>query len=207
MYKVLVTGANGQLGNELKRLSVAFPEFQFLWTDILELDITSSGMVRKLLQENRQDLIINCAAYTAVDKAESDSETAFRINEAAVKILAESAREYNAGFLHVSTDFVFEGNTHVPYRESDETNPLSVYGKSKLGGEAPALEAGIVLRTSWLYSVFGNNFLKTILRLAKEKKELGVIFDQTGTPTLAADLAQAILSIVKKSHRETIPEE
>jgi dTDP-4-dehydrorhamnose reductase len=195
MYKILVTGANGQLGNELKRIAHRYPDFHFTWTDVSELDITSPEAVHEFLKVHPQNLIINCAAYTAVDKAEAESDKAFLVNSTAVKILAEEAQKTKTGFLHISTDFVFEGNKSTPYKEDDSVNPLSVYGKSKLEGEVHALKAGIVIRTSWLYSVFGNNFLKTILRLGKERKELGIVFDQTGTPTLAADLASAVMAV------------
>jgi dTDP-4-dehydrorhamnose reductase len=195
MYKILITGSNGQLGNELKRIAHRYPDFHFTWTDVGELDITSPEAVHEFLKAQPQNLIINCAAYTAVDRAETEPDKALLVNSTAVKILTEEAQQTGAGFLHISTDFVFDGNKSTPYKEDDYVNPPSVYGKSKLEGEVHALKAGIVIRTSWLYSVFGNNFLKTILRLGKEHKELGIVFDQTGTPTLAADLASAVLAI------------
>jgi dTDP-4-dehydrorhamnose reductase len=195
MYKILITGSNGQLGNELKRIASRYPDFHFTWTDVNELDITSTEAVHEFLRAQPQNLIINCAAYTAVDKAESEPDKAHLVNSTAVKILAEETQQTRTGFLHISTDFVFDGHKSTPYTEEDPVNPLSVYGRSKLEGEIHALKAGIVIRTSWLYSVFGNNFLKTILRLGKERKELGIVFDQTGTPTLAADLAPALMAI------------
>jgi dTDP-4-dehydrorhamnose reductase len=195
MYNILITGSNGQLGNELKRIAHRYPDFHFTWTDVDELDISSAEAVQEFLKIQPQNLIINCAAYTAVDKAESESEKAFLVNSSSVKVMAEAALQSGTGLLHISTDFVFDGNKSTPYIEDDPVNPLSVYGKSKLEGEVYALKAGIVIRTSWLYSVFGNNFLKTILRLGKERKELRIVFDQAGTPTLAADLASALLAV------------
>ncbi|MFN8207153.1 MAG: dTDP-4-dehydrorhamnose reductase [Bacteroidales bacterium] len=201
MYNVLITGANGQLGNELRKIAHEYPSLRFTWTDLEELDISSPEIVNEFLQKKPQDLIINCAAYTAVDKAESDPANAFLVNSSSVKILADAAQEAKAGLLHVSTDFVFDGKKSVPYTEDDQVNPLSVYGKSKLEGEMHALKAGIVIRTSWLYSAFGNNFLKTILRLGRERKELGIVFDQVGTPTHAADLASTLLVMVSDLHK------
>lgn len=201
MYKILVTGANGQLGNELKRKAEYYPGFQFTWTDIAELDISSLSAVHDFLKNDPHRLILNCAAYTAVDKAESETQTAFKVNAEAVKVLAEAAVNNKAGFIHISTDFVFDGRKSTPYIEADPVNPLSVYGKSKLEGEKHALKAGIVIRTAWLYSIFGNNFMKTMLRLGKERDEVRVVFDQTGSPTLATDLAEALLQILHKYHQ------
>ncbi|NMB72575.1 MAG: dTDP-4-dehydrorhamnose reductase [Bacteroidales bacterium] len=196
MKKVLITGGNGQLGNELRRLLQGDSFVRFLFTDLPELDITSPAAVSQYIEENRPDIIVNCAAYTQVDKAESEPEIAFRVNTEGVKILAQEALRTGTAFLHISTDFVFDGSKSTPYSENDKPNPLSVYGKSKLEGEKYALEAGMVIRTSWLYSSFGQNFVKTILRLAKEKDEIRVVFDQTGTPTYAGDLAQVILTFI-----------
>ncbi|HQH40579.1 MAG TPA: dTDP-4-dehydrorhamnose reductase [Bacteroidales bacterium] len=196
MKKVLITGSNGQLGNELRRLLQGDSSVRFLFTDLPELDITLPAAVNQYIEENRPDIIVNCAAYTQVDKAESEPEIAFRVNTEGVKILAQEALRTGAAFLHISTDFVFDGSKSTPYSENDKPNPLSVYGKSKLEGEKYALEAGMVIRTSWLYSSFGQNFVKTILRLAKEKDEIRVVFDQTGTPTFAGDLAQVILAFI-----------
>lgn len=207
MKKVLVTGGNGQLGSELRRLPQDDLSAKFLFTDLPELDITSPTAVRQYIEKNRPDIIINCAAYTQVDKAESEPDIAFRVNAEAVKILSQEAVRAGAGLIHISTDFVFDGSKNTPYSEEDMPNPLSVYGKSKLEGERYALEAGMVIRTSWLYSSSGQNFLKTILRLGKERDEIRVVFDQVGTPTYAGDLAQAIRALV---HRyvtmHTVPE-
>lgn len=196
MKKVLITGGNGQLGSEIMRLPKTDPSIEFLSTDLPELDITSPTAVRQYIEEKRPDIIINCAAYTQVDKAESEPDIAFRVNADAVKILSQEAIRSGAGFIHISTDFVFDGYKSTPYSENDATNPLSVYGRSKLEGERYALDAGIVIRTSWLYSSFGQNFLKTILRLGNERNEIRVVFDQTGTPTYAADLAQIIMAFI-----------
>jgi len=203
--KILVTGGNGQLGSELKVLSKIF-NAEFIFTDREELDITDKVAVDNFLAEHQPDFVINGAAYTAVDKAEGDSETAFLINAGAVENLAICCKKNNAKLLQVSTDFVFEGNKSTPYKETDATNPLSVYGKSKLQGEQLCLANNpdtIIIRTSWLYSSFGNNFVKTMLRLSSERKELKVIYDQTGTPTYARDLAQAILKIIKHDNVKT----
>jgi dTDP-4-dehydrorhamnose reductase len=198
MYKILVTGANGQLGNELKRISANYPAFIFCYTDIADLDITSENEVSAFLDKQPQNLILNCAAYTAVDKAETELELARKVNSEAVRILSQAALDRNMGFIHISTDFVFDGKKNTPYIETDITNPISAYGKTKQEGEMYALKAGIVIRTSWLYSPFGNNFMKTIIRLGKERSELGIVFDQIGSPTLAADLADAMLRITDK---------
>lgn len=207
MKKVLVTGGNGQLGSELKRLLQDDLSAKFLFTDLPELDITSQTAVRQYIEKNRPDIIVNCAAYTQVDKAELEPDLAFRINAQAVKILSHEAVRTSAGFIHISTDFVFDGFKNTPYLEDDMPNPLSVYGKSKLEGEQFALEAGMVIRTSWLYSSFGQNFLKTILRLSNERDEIRVVFDQVGTPTFAGYLAQTIRAIVHRHFTmDTLPE-
>jgi dTDP-4-dehydrorhamnose reductase len=196
--KILVTGGNGQLGSELKVLSERF-DAEFIFTDKEELDITNADAVNEFISSTKPDFVINGAAYTAVDKAESDKETAFSINANAVGNIAAACRNYNSKLIQVSTDFVFDGTKSTPYKEDDATNPLSVYGKSKLQGEQLCLQNNpdaIIIRTSWLYSSFGNNFVKTMLRLSSERKELKVIFDQTGTPTYARDLAQTILHVI-----------
>jgi dTDP-4-dehydrorhamnose reductase len=197
--KILVTGAYGQLGNELKVLSTDYPEWQFLFTDADTLDITNDFSVKTFFDRNKPDFVINCAAYTAVDKAETDIETAEKVNVLAPEILAKTAAETGAKLIHVSTDYVFDGTSHLPYSETSAVNPVSVYGKTKLTGETLALAANsqtIVIRTSWLYSSFGNNFVKTMLRLGHERGLLNVVFDQVGTPTYAADLASVILFII-----------
>ncbi len=197
--RILVTGAYGQLGNELKVLSGDYPEWQFLFTDADTLDITNDFSVQSFFVGNNPDFVINCAAYTAVDKAETDVETAEKVNALAPEILAKAAAKAGAKLVHVSTDYVFDGTGHLPYTETDPVGPASVYGKTKLEGENRALAANqqtIVIRTSWLYSSFGNNFVKTMLRLGHERGLLNVVFDQVGTPTYAADLASVILFII-----------
>jgi len=199
MKQVLITGSNGQLGSEIRVASPLFPQFRFFFTDVQELDICDKDAVSAFVTENKIEAIVNCAAYTAVDKAEDDSETCYKINRDAVEILAEVAREFKLQIIHVSTDYVFDGKSYLPYSEEMAVSPSTVYGKSKLDGETVLTEIcpdAVIVRTSWLYSSFGNNFVKTMLRLGREKENLTVIFDQIGTPTYAADLAEAILSIL-----------
>ena len=202
MTKILVTGANGQLGNEIKMLSSQFQNCKFDFTDINELDICNFKSLEQYFEQNPSDYIINCAAYTAVDKAETDKENAYRINAGAVTNIAKLANKFNAALIHISTDYVFgSSQQNFPFKEDDVTCPNSVYGTTKLAGEEEAKKVNkhIIIRTSWLYSSFGNNFVKTISRLGKERNELGVIFDQVGTPCYAADLANVILTIVDQS--------
>jgi dTDP-4-dehydrorhamnose reductase len=201
---VLVTGSNGQLGSELRELiqnlELKIQNYDFYFTTSEDLDITEHEKVRTFCDENDIKIIINCAAYTAVDKAEEEKELANKINHLAVKNLAQIAKEKDIKFIHISTDYVFDGTNFKPYSEDDKVNPKSVYGKTKLDGEKAIIKINpknsIIIRTSWVYSSFGNNFVKTMLRLGKEKDELGVIFDQVGTPTYAKDLAVAILQIL-----------
>jgi dTDP-4-dehydrorhamnose reductase len=203
---ILITGSKGQLGSELGRLYAQYPEFNFIPTDIDELDLTKKEDVSAFVKNNNIDYIVNCAAYTAVDRAEDEVELCYKINRDAVKNLAEAANG-QAKIIHVSTDYVFDGKATVPYKETDATNPQSVYGKSKREGEEilPATcPESIIIRTAWLYSSFGNNFVKTMLRLGKERTELNVVSDQKGTPTYAADLAQAILSIIVYSEKNNV---
>ncbi len=203
--KILITGANGQLGSEIKLLSNEFPDWQFLYTDIDELDITNESEVKDFFQHEKPDFVINCAAYTAVDKAENDVEAAERVNALAPKLLAKYANKTGSKIIHISTDYVFNGEAHVPYSEEDKVNPAGIYGKTKLQGEINCFEENpdsLVIRTSWLYSTFGNNFVKTMLRLAGERDKLNVVFDQVGTPTNAADLAGAILSVIQISEKD-----
>ncbi|WP_373697165.1 dTDP-4-dehydrorhamnose reductase [Porphyromonas loveana] len=193
MNQVLVTGANGQLGSEIRLLAGA--DGRFIFTDLPELDITNREEVLRFVKEHRVGTIINCAAYTAVDKAEDDETAAALVNHRAVSYLAEAAVIHDALLIHVSTDYVFDGTAHIPYKEEVPTAPLGAYGRTKLGGEQAVLASGcrhIILRTSWLYSSFGNNFVKTMLRLMAERDALNVVFDQIGTPTYAADLASFI---------------
>ncbi len=197
--KTLVTGANGQLGNEIRLLSGQFPQFQFTFVDIDTLDLTNQQEVEKYIVNNNFNYIINCAAYTAVDKAEDDKETAFKVNRDAMSYLARAAQKIKAKIIHISTDYVYDGNATKPYKENDPVNPQSVYGESKLEGENELRKfcpESIIIRTSWLYSTFGNNFVKTMIRLGREKESLNVVSDQIGTPTYAKDLAQAILHII-----------
>lgn len=203
--KILITGANGQLGSEIKSLTKKYPHWQFLFTDIDELNITDENEVKIYFQQHQPGFVINCAAYTAVDKAESDAETAEKINALAPKLLAKYSKITGSKLIHISTDYVFDGEGFVPYTEEDKVNPTGIYGKTKLQGEINCFEENsdsLVIRTSWLYSTFGNNFVKTMLRLAGERDKLNVVFDQVGTPTNAADLAGAILSIIQISEKD-----
>ena len=188
--RVLVTGANGQLGNEMRRLGAVSPN-EYIFTDVAELDITNRDAVMAFVKENNVNIIVNCAAYTNVDKAEDDEATAELINATAVRNLAEAVKAVDGTLFHVSTDYVFGAEGNTPRKEDMLTNPLGVYGKTKLHGEQAIAEVGakaIIIRTAWLYSEFGNNFLKTMLRLTAEKENLNVVFDQVGTPTYAGDL-------------------
>ncbi len=200
MNNILVTGSNGQLGSELREIAQNFKEHNFFFTDILDLDITNHIEVADLIKKNKINIIINCAAYTAVDKAESEPELSDSINHLAIANLARISRDNNIKLIHISTDYVFDGTNHRPYIETDIPNPQSVYGKTKLDGERAMQQINpansIIIRTSWVYSKFGNNFVKTILRIAETKDEISVVSDQIGTPTNAGDLAKAILTIL-----------
>ena len=195
MKNILITGANGQLGNEMRVLSSEYPEYTYFFTDVQELDICDEQAVMDFVQKNEIDCIVNCAAYTAVDKAEENIELCDKLNHVASGYLAKAAAARGAALIQVSTDYVFDGTNHIPYRETEPTCPNSVYGRTKLAGEKEAVrlcERTMIIRTAWLYSTFGNNFVKTMIRLGREKEQLGVIFDQVGTPTYARDLARAI---------------
>lgn len=197
--KILVTGSNGQLGNEIREIAKTETQHDFIFTDVAELDICDANAVNAFVENHRPDFIVNCAAYTAVTKAENDLELARRINRDAVANLGQAAKSFNAKLIHVSTDYVFDGTGHIPYTEDQATNPQTVYGITKLEGEEALKKtacAFVILRTSWLYSSFGNNFVKTMIRLGKEKDQLSVIYDQIGDPTYAADLASAIMTII-----------
>jgi dTDP-4-dehydrorhamnose reductase len=198
MSKILITGANGQLGSEIKKLSASYSTLAFDYTDVDVLDITNIEAIRNYSKQKNYSYIINCAAFTAVDKAESDFDLAMKINRDAVANLATVASEINAVFIHVSTDYVFDGTSNKPLTEDLPTNPQSAYGRTKLEGELAALkyDKSLVIRTAWLYSTFGNNFAKNMLRYGAEREELRIVADQTGTPTYAEDLARAILDIV-----------
>lgn len=200
---ILVTGANGQLGSEIRRISVNHENnFRFFFTDIDELDITNPEAIDCFLKEYKIDYIINCAAYTAVDKAEDDIELCYKINRDAITNLGIAATNNKSKIIHISTDYVFDGTATRPYEENDMVNPQSVYGKSKLDGEKGLQNVcpeSIIIRTAWLYSIYGNNFVKTMIKYGKERESLNVVADQTGTPTNAADLAQVIIKILDSS--------
>ncbi|EJX09801.1 dTDP-4-dehydrorhamnose reductase [gut metagenome] len=199
--KILVTGANGQLGNEMRLLAKEHPQHMYCFTDVQELDICDSDAVWSYVAENQIELIVNCAAYTAVDRAEEQPDVAHRLNAVAPGVLAQAAQAHGAALIQPSTDFVFDGKAHLPYTETCVPSPVSVYGTTKLEGEQAVLNAcekAMVIRTAWLYSTFGNNFVKTMIRLGKEREHLGVVFDQIGTPTYARDLAKAIYTIIDK---------
>ena len=199
MLNILITGANGQLGSSLRRLGGVSPH-NYLFTDVAELDITDAAAVLRTVEERRIDVIVNCAAYTDVERAEEDEPRADLLNHKAAGNLAAAAKATGATLFHVSTDYVFDGTAHRPYTEEAPTAPLGVYGRTKLAGERAVAESGckyLTFRTAWLYSEYGNNFLKTMLRLTAEKEHLNVVFDQAGTPTYAGDLAMTIFSIVE----------
>lgn len=197
--KILVTGGNGQLGSAL-RLASAESSHRYIFTDIEELDITSKSAIRAFVAENGIDAVVNCAAYTAVDAAEENEELADMINHKAVAALAEVCKEHNATLIHISTDYIFDGNASTPYKEEDMPAPQSVYGRTKLLGEQTVAASGcraIILRTAWLYSEFGRNFVKTMRGLMSSRPEIKVVADQVGTPTYAGDLAKAIVEIIE----------
>lgn len=206
--RVLITGANGQLGTAIRKESQNFESLNFYYTDIEETDISSKESVGSAFEKYSPNIVVNCAAYTAVDRAEDEREKAYTLNAQAPANLAEQCKTKNIKLIHISTDYVFDGKGNTPYMETDKVNPLSVYGQSKLKGEELAMAYGntMVIRTSWLYSAYGNNFMKTILKYGNERPELRVVFDQTGTPTLANDLAIAILQIVQKTDKLFVPE-
>jgi dTDP-4-dehydrorhamnose reductase len=206
MAIILITGANGQLGSELKEVSKNYYGYDFIFTDIDKLDITDKKQTESLIKKTQPDWIINCAAYNLVDKAETESEIALLVNGNAVRNISEAVKGSDCRFIHVSTDYVFDGKANIPYNEDSLTNPLGAYGRSKLEGEKATLlhHASMIIRTSWLYSSYGTNFVKTILARAKEKDSLRIVFDQTGTPTYAADLADAIMKIISGVIRNQI---
>ena len=207
MFNILVTGSNGQLGSEIKELSKEY-DYNFLFTTRDDIDITNKDNIKEFCQKNSINVIINCAAYTAVDKAQYDEINSDLVNRKAVKKLALVSQELNIKLVHISTDYVFDGKNFKPYCEEYKTNPQSIYGKTKLDGENEMIKINpknsIIIRTSWVYSSFGNNFVKTMLRLEKEKESIGVIFDQVGTPTYAKDLAKTILEILPKIKNEKV---
>jgi dTDP-4-dehydrorhamnose reductase len=197
--RVLITGANGQLGSEIQRIARNYPTAVFTFKDLPELDICDFEKLEAYIIAHKITAVINCAAYTAVDKAEEESQIAEKVNSIGVLNLVNALEKVNGKLLHLSTDYVFDGLHYKPYEESDEVNPIGVYGKTKREGELAILNStidAIIIRTSWLYSAFGSNFVKTMLRLGKEKKKIGVISDQLGTPTFAKDLAETCLEIL-----------
>ena len=203
MKKILVTGANGQLGKELRDIASNFPAYEFLFLSREDLPIHHFELVRNTFDSFKPNYCINCAAYTAVDKAEQEKELANIINAESVGILAAVSRERHCKFIHISTDYVFAGDSPTPYKESDPTGPASVYGQSKLAGEQEAFKHNpdaLVIRTSWVYSFYGNNFVKTMMRLMKERNEISVVSDQVGSPTWASDLATFIMHVIQFAH-------
>ena len=198
---ILITGCNGQLGNEIQLLQAQYAQHTWLNTDVNELDITDKAAIERFVEANEIDGIVNCAVYTAVDKAESDPQLARKLNADAPAFLAEAVAKRGGWMVQVSTDYVFNGTKHTPYVETDEPCPNSVYGQTKLEGEQAVSKLcpnAMIIRTAWLYSEFGNNFVKTMIRLGREREQLGVIFDQVGTPTYAHDLATAIMTAIDK---------
>ena len=204
---ILVTGGNGQLGSEIKGLALSYTKFRLFFMDLPELDICNPDKLAVFFRENNIHTVINCAAYTAVDKAEQEAEIAEKVNSEGVLNLINAVAKVNGKLIHISTDYVFDGNSFLPYQESDEVNPIGMYGNTKRRGELAVINSdidAIVIRTSWLYSAYGNNFVKTMLRLGHERAELGVVFDQVGTPTNASDLAKVCLNILSIKTSEKI---
>ena len=204
---ILITGSNGQLGSEIKDLVTNYKNFNFFFLDLPELNICKSEELNTFIVDQNINAVINCAAYTAVDKAEKDEHTAQKVNSEGVLNLVNALKKVNGKLIHISTDYVFDGNHSQPYKESDPVSPVGVYGETKRAGELAVINSSIdalVIRTSWMYSVYGNNFLKTMLKLGHDKDELGVIFDQVGTPTNASDLAKTCLDILAYSKEASI---
>ena len=207
MEKILITGCNGQLGNEMQQLATQYPTFEYIFTDVKELDITDPAAVRDFVRKHQPHCIVNCAAYTAVDRAETDEKKCDLLNHIAPMYLAQAIEEQGGTMIHISTDYVFDGTAFRPYTEDAPTCPATVYGRTKLAGEEAVTHhcpSAAIIRTAWLYSSYGNNFVKTMLRLGREKEQLGVIFDQIGTPTYARDLAQVIFNILTQGVRPGI---
>lgn len=208
MTTVLVTGANGQLGSEFKYLSKKYPDFKLLFTDIAELDILDMDSLTAYVKLERPDYIINCAAYTNVDGAEENGVIAYKLNSLGLRNISKVSKNYDVGCIHISTDYVFSGNEQVPYTESSRPQPINVYGLTKYFGEQELIKRNpsnsLIIRTSWLYSSFGDNFVKTILKLAKDKSSISVVNDQFGSPTYARDLAEAILKILPYKNKNAV---
>ena len=202
MKKILVTGATGQLGSELLVLASAYPHYKWIFADRSKITLDNTKLLQSQLNEFNPDIIFNCGAYTAVDKAELEKDLAFKVNHLAVELIAKYSAENNAKLIHISTDYVFDGYSSIALDEEAKTNPINVYGESKLAGEIACLKENpesIIIRTSWVYSKFGNNFVKTMQRLMQERDEINVVNDQIGSPTYAADLAQAMIDIIEYS--------
>jgi dTDP-4-dehydrorhamnose reductase len=204
MKHILITGSNGQLGSTLRIPARKYEQFAFSYLDINELDLTNENQVRQYFDHNRIDYVINCAAFTAVDQAEKQPDEVFAVNAAVPSLLGAICNNGSTRLIHLSTDYVYDGKRSIPHLEDEDTVAVSVYAQSKLKGEKALWENPntIIIRTSWLYSEFGNNFLRTMIRLSKEKDELGVVYDQTGTPTYAGDLAGAVLHIISFSESQ-----
>ncbi|MFY7840323.1 MAG: dTDP-4-dehydrorhamnose reductase [Lacibacter sp.] len=203
---ILVTGSNGQVGKELQQLATAYPQYRFVFASREDMKLHHYGLVENFFIATKPHYCINCAAYTAVDKAESEQELAMLVNGEAVGNLAAVCKKYNTKFIHISTDYVFDGESEMPYKEDDATGPINTYGRSKLLGEQLCMkedEDAIIIRTAWVYSSFGHNFVKTMVRLMNERNELNVVADQIGSPTYAADLAKAILDIISSGKWES----
>jgi len=201
MQNILIIGSNGQLGSEIREEIALFPDLKGHFYDLPEIDITDPTSVASKIKEHAINIMINCAAYTAVDQAEDDSDTAFLINRHGSEVLARLCKKYDLKLIHISTDYVFNGSACIPYKETDTTDPIGIYGKSKLAGEEVIRKinrAHLIIRTAWLYSSYGNNFVKTMLRLGREKDTIRVISDQVGSPTYARDLARVILTIINQ---------
>lgn len=202
MKKILVTGATGQLGSELLVLSSSYPKYEWVFADRSKATLDNLELLKSQLDTIKPNIIFNCGAYTAVDKAELEKEAAYTVNQAAVELIAKYTKENDVKLIHISTDYVFDGFSSVALDEEAQTNPINVYGESKLAGEISCLKENlesIIIRTSWVYSKFGNNFVKTMQRLMQERDEINVVNDQIGSPTYAADLAQAMINIVESS--------
>jgi len=198
---ILITGANGQLGNEMRRVSINSKN-RYIFTDVAELNITDKDAIRKMIDGEKISVVVNCAAYTNVDKAEDDETTADLLNNKAVKNIAEACKEIDATLIHISTDYVFQGDKNTPRKEDEQTNPMGAYGRTKLAGEESVKHSGckyIIIRTAWLYSPFGKNFVKTMRKLTSDKDSIKVVFDQVGTPTYAGDLAAVIYKIIENN--------
>ena len=208
MNNILVTGASGQLGSEIQKLSKEYSQYDFFFTDVTDLDITDLEKVREYCNTNQIKTIINCAAYTAVDKAEEQTDICNAVNHIATINLSTVAKELNIKLVHTSTDYVFNGKNYVPFKEDDITEPINVYGKTKLLGEQAMMDINpkhsIIIRTSWVYSTYGNNFVKTMLKLAETREQLTIIADQVGSPTYAHDLAKTILDILPKINNDHV---